>query len=265
MKISHPTVEPPLSDEVARQLIDETTWYHSFELRPGMVTPGQCPYPTPAICHMLQLPADLTGMTCLEIGSMDGPMTFELERRGAHAMALDVQDPAWVGFDSARRIVGSRAVHYEGSVYELPYAEMSDLDLVVFCGVWYHLKYPLLAFERISLAMKVGATLHFEGEALLNYAESLDGKPSGLTPEFIAELDASRVPVCASYPNLYKGMSNWFIPNAACVESWLQASGFAVREMHPFTDGGNQRLYGWAEKVSEVSEQLEHPVMGAAK
>lgn len=265
MKISHPISEQPLTDEDARRLTDATTWYHSFELRPGMVTPGVCPYPTPAICDMLQIPADLTGMKCLEIGSMDGPMTFELERRGAHAMALDVQDPTWVGFDSARRIMGSKAVHYEGSVYGLPHDEMKDLDLVVFCGAWYHLKYPLLAFERISLAMKVGATLHFEGEALLHYAESLDGAPSGLAPEFIAELDAKRVPVCASYPNRYKGMSNWFIPNAACVESWLQASGFEVIEMHPFTDGGNQRLYGRAVKVSEVSEQLEHPVMGAAR
>lgn len=264
MKISRPIDEQPLSDEAAHRLVDETTWYHSFVLRPGIETPGDCPYNVPAICDSLKIPSDLRGMKCLEIGPMDGPMTFELERRGGHVMALDVQDPTRVGFDSARRVIGSKAVHYEGSVYGLPHDEMKDLDLVVFCGVWYHLKYPILAFERMSLAMKVGATLHFEGEALLNYAETLDGKPSGLAPDFVAEWDARRVPVCASYPNRYMGMSNWFVPNAACLESWLQVSGFEVREMNPFTEHGNHRLFGHAVKVSEVSEQLEHPPMGAA-
>jgi hypothetical protein len=190
VKVSNPVIEEPLSDEAARRLVTDTRWYQSFELRPGLVTPGS-PHPAATVCQMLHIPEDLRGLKCLDIGPMDGPLTFELERRGAHAIALDVQDPMRVGFDSARRILGSKVVHYQGSVYGLPHDAMRDLDLVAFCGVYYHLKYPLLAFERISMAMKVGATLHFEGAGLLNYAEDLDGHPpNDLPPEFIATWNA---------------------------------------------------------------------------
>lgn len=262
MKLSQPDANAqPLSDEEALKVFKETHWYQSWELRPGMVTPGLAHNPS-GQCDMLHIPKDLTGMKCLDIGPMDGPMTFEMERRGAHAMALDIQDPTQVGFDSARRIMGAKAAHYQGSVYGLPHAEMNDLDLVVFCGVYYHLKYPIMAFERISAAMKLGGTLHFEGAGLVNYAEDIDGQPSGLSPEYVGQWNDKRVPVCISYPNHYLGASNWFVPNAACLEGWLKVSGFEVREILPFTDGGAQRLYGHAVKVSHLSEQVEHPAMG---
>jgi tRNA (mo5U34)-methyltransferase len=196
-------------------------------------------------------------MKCLDIGPMDGPMTFELERRGAHTAALDVQDPTRVGFDAARRILGSKVVHYQGSVYDLPFEDLRDLDLVVFRGVYYHLKYPLLAFERISAAMRVGGMLHFEGAALLNYAEDLEGKPVEFRPDFVAEWNDKRVPVCLSYPNRYLGASNWFIPNPACLESWLIASGFEVHQMTPYIEGRSQRLYGRAVKTTNTGALLE--------
>ena len=254
---SEPLACQKLSDREASELVSKTNWYHSFVLRPGLKTLGHSDFDAIAACDSLYIPKDLRGKKCLDVGAWDGPLTFELERRGASAFALDIQEPNRVGFDAARRVLGSKAVHYQGSVYQLPYDEMTELDLVAFRGVYYHLKYPLLAFECISAALKVGGSLHFEGEAFLHYAEDMEGNPVDLD---VAAFNAMNVPLCLCYPNRYKKSSNWFIPNPACLQSWLIASGFELREMRPFTEGGAQRLIGWAVKTSETSFMLEHPL-----
>jgi len=184
-------------------------------------------------------------------------MAFELERRGAKTMALDIQDPTRVGFDVARKIVGSQVTHYEGSVYQLPFGDAKDLDIVVFKGVFYHLKYPLLAFEQISRSMKIGGHLYFEGEGLLNYAENTKGESVTLDFESLLNSDA---PICLITPNRFKNGSNWFIPTPACLRVLMQVSGFDVVEIKYYKgdDNKSQRLYGSAVKISDKFE-LEHP------
>lgn len=260
MRVSVPSQEGLLPDDEARSLVESVKWYHSFKLRDGLETPGVSEFNAAAAADALGIPSDLTGLRALDIGAWDGPLTFELERRGAKAFALDIQDPTRVGFDVARRILGSDAIHYQGSVYQLPHNDLKDLDLVAFRGVYYHLKHPILAFERISAAMKVGGTLHFEGEGLLHYAEALGGERAKLDVAAILE---SGAPVCLIYPNRYKGANNWFVPTPACLKSCMQAAGFDVMEMNVYTskeDPTAQRLYGYAYKVRENAELLEHPL-----
>lgn len=247
----------PLSDEAAVEAIAAASWYHRFEVRPGLMTPGVSDMAAGAALDALGLPADLTGCTALDVGAWDGPLTFELERRGATAFALDIQEPARVGFDAARRITGSRAVHYRGSVYQLPHDLLSGLDHIVFRGVFYHLKYPLLAFECLSAALKMGGRLYFEGETFLHYAENADGTP---IEENLSRFAQSEIPLTLCYPNRYKNSSNWFIPNPACLRVWMEMSGLRVDTLHTFTEDGAQRSYGVATKVAEQAEQLEHPL-----
>lgn len=269
-----PPDDPALSDPECLELVGKTTWYHSFELRPGIVSPGQIAFDAVAVLDGLEVPGDLRGKRVLDIGAWDGPITFEMERRGADASALDIQDPTRVGFAVARRVMGSRAVHYQGSVYALPENELSELDHIVFRGVYYHLKHPLLAFERIAGALKMGGVLHFEGEGFLHYAETLGGEAViGEHPKprrfwerptedrsWLLKVAESDIPVCLSYPNHYKGASNWFVPNNACLRGWLEASGFEVLGINAWTDeGSGQRLYGTARKVRD-SLEIEHPL-----
>lgn len=248
---------PPLSEHDARDLVNSTKWYHKFELRPGLVTPGVSPIAANDACDALGIPADLTGKRALDVGAWDGAVTFELERRGARAMALDIQDPTHVGFDTARKVLGSRAAHYQGSVYQLPYDEMTDLDLIVFRGVYYHLKYPILAFERCAMSLKMGGTLHFEGAALYHYVEDIEGRKANI--DLSAAYDAD-IPLCAVYPRSFRGASNWFIPNRACLRGWIEAAGLEVEKIQLWTSGDNARLLGWARKVREFEEAVEHPV-----
>lgn len=252
----------PLSDTDARTLLHTVPWYHRFELRPGLMTPGTSDCHPSAVCDFLGVPQDLAGCRALDIGSWDGPLAFELERRGAEVVALDIQDPTRVGFAVARRILCSRVVHVRATVYDLPRLDVGTFDHIVFKGVYYHLKYPLLAFEAIARCLKFGGRVYFEGEAPLNHVEDLDGRRVTVD---LSELDELNVPVCLSYPNRFKGGSNWFIPNRACVESWLRASGMTLvshkyweSDAQPF---GGQRLIGVAKKTSEHSEETEHPIM----
>ena len=72
-------------------------WYHTLELGEGVVTPGMFDHRQAVDRYMI--PADLTGMRCLDVGTMDGFWAFEMERRGAsEVIAADlgaVDDLDW--------------------------------------------------------------------------------------------------------------------------------------------------------------------------
>ena len=65
-------------------------WYHTMELAPGVVTPGWFDL-RPIVDH-LPWPG-VAGKRCLDVGTYDGFLAFELERRGAsEVVAIDIDD-----------------------------------------------------------------------------------------------------------------------------------------------------------------------------
>jgi tRNA (mo5U34)-methyltransferase len=154
--------EPDLRAEVERY-----PWYHTLDLGGGVVTRGM--FDHRPVLHRYPLPADLTGMRCLDVATMDGFWAFEMERRGAASVvALDLEDPEdldWPAslrashdrsmdetkaarFALAREALGSRVERVLLSAYELgPDLGMFDF---VFCGdLLLHLKDPITPVERI--------------------------------------------------------------------------------------------------------------------
>jgi 2-polyprenyl-3-methyl-5-hydroxy-6-metoxy-1,4-benzoquinol methylase len=128
--------------------------YHRYEVEPGLFTPGQYLDLEPARClDELGVPQDLSGLRALDIGAWDGPLTFELERRGARVTALDIQDPDITVFNAVKEIKHSAATYVRGGVYEALPAVLGTFDLVVFAGVYYHLKNPVLALQRIRMLL----------------------------------------------------------------------------------------------------------------
>ena len=253
----------PWTAESVREAISLVRWYHSFEVFPGVITPGITTVDPGGRLDMFGLPADLHGTRALDIGTWDGPVAFELERRGATVTALDIQDPNLTGFNTAKAIRGSHVAYVQGDVAGMPAKLHGTYDLVIYCGVFYHLKDPIRAFESIALLMNEQSLMCFEGETLLHYAETLEGTPDQSLP--LAAISASRVPFAFCYPGAYKKASNWFIPNLACVESWLQAAGmtlvshrfYSLPDSKPFP---TQRISGTARKAGTPLE--EHPVVG---
>jgi tRNA (mo5U34)-methyltransferase len=153
----------------------EHSWYHSLQLPGGEVTPGIFdlrPY-IPAY----GIPERLDGLRALEVGTWDGFWAFELERRGAEVVALDLDDerdldwpprrrpttfpeePRGSGFALARELYDSSVERVNCSIYHALPEDLGQFDLV-FCGsVLIHLRDQFLAFERMAGLTKPGGTL----------------------------------------------------------------------------------------------------------
>jgi SAM-dependent methyltransferase len=243
----------------ARECVARATWYHQFELLPGLITPGRArvdaaatfnAWPTP-------LPSDLRGIRALDIGAWDGPYSFELERRGAEVVALDIQDPERTGFQTAKQILGSRVKYVRATAYRLP-DDLGTFDLILFLGVFYHLWHPMSAFQNIARSLRVGGTLYYEG-AVLDYADRTDPKLfspiRGLLPQL------RDTPMCYYVKDEYCGdATNWFLPTACCVRQWVETCGLTFVGQR--VDGNhNSRVSGTARKDNELSQTVEHAVM----
>jgi len=165
-------------------------WYHVLDL-PGCTTPGW--FDLRGEVHRYGLPDDLTGLRALEVGTWDGFWAFELERRGAEVVALDLDDereldwparrrperfpdvPRGEGFRLARELLGSRVERHDLSVYHATPERLGQFDLV-FCGsVLIHLRDQVLALERLAALTRPGgrcvsAEAHWRAGGLLPFA-----------------------------------------------------------------------------------------------
>jgi SAM-dependent methyltransferase len=253
--------ENRLDLETATEMVKLVPWYHAFELMPGLVTPGVLPVSAAQHCDFYGIPLDLSGKDALEIGTMDGPMAFELERRGARVTAVDIQDPSRTGFNTAKAILGAHVRYVRGSVYQLPdLLAGQTFDIVLFLGVFYHLKSPILAFEQIARVLRHDQSeLFIEGECLINYVEDINGQPIASPP--LDFLTSDRVAVTLFYPGKYKSDdSNWFVPNLACLKGWLSAAGLELKRHAVLSRTQDpvplQRVGGMVQRVAQPP--IEH-------
>jgi tRNA (mo5U34)-methyltransferase len=155
---------PATDDLLARAR--ERQWYHAIELAPDYVTPGWFDL-RPHVRHY-ELPERMDGLRALDVGTWDGFWAFEMERRGANVVALDVDEEDqydWpprrrpkefepidrgAGFRLAKEILGSDVERVSCSIYDADPGDLGTFDLV-FCGsVLIHLRDQLLALERIA-------------------------------------------------------------------------------------------------------------------
>lgn len=146
------------------------TWYHSFEIAPGFFTPGKVRVDAKAVFDKRYRIEGMAGLRALDIGAFDGPYSFELERRGAIVTALDIRDPNKAAFNTAKEILQSKVRYVQASVYDMTKVLTEKFDMILFLGVYYHLKHPLLAFEQIHHLLNDDGILLIEGECLRNYA-----------------------------------------------------------------------------------------------
>lgn len=235
-----PTLSQQLLHHWIRERIARVSWYHIFEVWPGILTPGVLVLNARRFLNEAGVPADLTGIRALDVGTWDGPIAFELERRGATVVALDVQNPDQTGFNAAREILRSHVQYVQASVYELTQVLTARFDLICFLGVFYHLKDPVKAFEELCAVLATGGQVLFEGECLRNYAETVGGKAVG--GEFVKQLAASDVPLALCAPGQFKERPNWFIPNLACLRSWAAAGGLEIVK-HAFIEDQQHRPF----------------------
>ncbi len=188
-----------LADDVAK--ID---WYHTLRLADGVQTQGM--FDIRPFVHHYGLPDDLSGKRVLDVGTWDGFWAFELERRGADVVGLDLDDERELdvpprrrpkeysdvrrgaGFALAREALGSSVTRVVRSIYDARPDELGQFDLV-FCGsVLIHLRDQFLALERIAELVKPGGTF-ISAEA---YDRRLDLIPFAVS-RYLADRDKAVV------------------------------------------------------------------------
>jgi tRNA (mo5U34)-methyltransferase len=228
---TRPAVEAPrltLEDERGRPLdradllalVDQLRWYHTIDVGEGRLTPGLWGLDTQEGSRAVMDLVDFRGKRVLDIGCLDGLWSFEAERRGAaEVYSVDLvsqvrprRDPCYL---LARELRGSRARYFpHTSVFDVGDLGVSDFDVVLFFGVYYHLKDPLLAFARLRQVMKEGGVLLVEGQAI---------QEAGAWALFLYRRHYLDEP------------SNWWIPTVQCLREWIECSFFDIEGEHPQT------------------------------
>jgi tRNA (mo5U34)-methyltransferase len=208
-----------------RQIAAETYWFHRIALPGGVVTPGWSDPRTEKLPYF-GLPENLTGLRVLDIGHAEGFFSFEAERRGAHeVIAIDNYPPMVRKFHICRMALNSRVQSLQTSVYDLHPATFGTFDLVLFYGVLYHLKHPLLALEKIHAVCS--GTLLMQTAMCSNASDTPTAEfhPFGIDsgpPE-----DPHRDPTCF-----------WF-PNRACCIAMLAHAGYRrIEQLAPESPAG---------------------------
>jgi tRNA (mo5U34)-methyltransferase len=174
------------------------------------------------------IPQDLAGWRVLDVGCNAGFYSFELAKRGASVLAIDVDGHYLAQARWAAQQFGlqERIEFRLQQVYDLARSSES-FDLVWFMGVFYHLRYPLLALDLLAQRtrrMMVFQTLSMPGEEV--YPDTEDHPITEREPL----LDAGW-PKMAFIEHKFSGdPTNWWVPNHAAIEAMLRSSGLRVTD-----------------------------------
>jgi tRNA (mo5U34)-methyltransferase len=206
-------------------------WFHNLHLPDGTQTAPDHPlgdFPAFKWAALAPaLPADLSGWRALEIGCNAGFYSFELARRGASVLGIDhdehyLTQARW----AARHFAGlPGSVEFRRlGVYELP-SLGETFDLVLFMGVLYHLRYPLLGLDLVAERVRgtlVLQTLTLPGDEVVEAPDdlTLDERDRLLEPGWPAMAFVEH--------RMADDPTNWWLPNAAAVEAMLRSTGMRV-------------------------------------
>jgi tRNA (mo5U34)-methyltransferase len=203
--------------DALRRQVQSLPWFHEIDLGNGIVTPGRTKAEVLRAAADIYFGASLSGKSVLDIGCYDGFQSFEAHRRGARRV-LATDHFIWAhdarcrtAFDIARLHVGREVEVMDIDVADLSVEKVGTFDLVLFAGVFYHLRHPFLTLERV-------AQLATETLIVETHLDALD------VPR----------PAMIFYPTteLNNDPTNWWGPNPACVQAMLHDVGFPHITQH---------------------------------
>lgn len=197
-----------------QEKVNRLEWMHCIDLGGGVVTPGKWER-NPGISAAFEA-IDFQGKSVLDVGTCNGLWSFEAEKRGAsEVLSVDYLTHVdyWCSpaYRFAHSTLKSKAQYNPDlSAYQIDSLQRT-FDIIVFCGLYYHLKHPLLAFAKARKVLKTGGYIVIEGPVYeddqRNYAKFL-----------------------------YRGTrdrSNWWIPTRRCLREWIECSFFEIVAEYP--------------------------------
>jgi tRNA (mo5U34)-methyltransferase len=210
-----PTTDPFAYIREWDRIRRHTGWWHSFELPGGAKIEGvsTLEFQKRRIAAF-PIPENLHGKRVLDIGTWDGWFAFEMERRGAEVVAIDCWDNP--RFREMHATLNSRVDYRRFDIYELTPDRIGKFDIVLFMGVLYHLKHPLLALERVC-------ALTTDFAAVESFVLREEHRPKALAERQLIEF----------YENDEMGgqTDNWCAPNLPCLLALCRTAGFARVEL----------------------------------
>lgn len=223
-------------DEIESRVRALGQWFHNLDLGGVQTAPNHFlgDYPRHKWLRFAHaIPQDLRGKTVLDIGCNAGFYSIEMKRRGASRV---------VGIDSDERYLAqarfaSSVLQTDIELRKMNVYEVEKLgeqfDIVLFMGVLYHLRHPLLALDLLR---------EHVAKDMLVFQSLQRGASDTITIERDYPFSEEKIFSEPSYPKLhfveqrYAGdPTNWWIPNQACSEAMLRSAGFQIVS-HPEAD-----------------------------
>jgi tRNA (mo5U34)-methyltransferase len=173
------------------------------------------------------IPRNLDGWTALDIGCNAGFYSFELAKRGAKVTGIDINTHYLSQSQWAMKQFGLESrVHFEQcQIYDFA-LRPEKYDIIMFMGVFYHLRYPLLGLDIV--AEKVRQLMVFQTLCLTDKT-TLSEAQGDTNFQSRHLLEHPGWPKMAFIENSFcLDPTNWWVPNHAAVLAMLRSTGFRV-------------------------------------
>ena len=207
-------------------------WFHNINLNGVWTAPDHFlgDYPGSKFKRFApHLPKDLRGKSVLDIGCNAGFYSIEMKRRGAdRVLGIDSDQRYLAQARLASEVLGFDDIEFAKlDVYQVG-AIGEKFDFVIFMGVLYHLRHPLLALdlirEHVAKDLMIFQSMQRGSKHVLALKEDYPFKETELFFE-------------SGFPKLHfvereysRDWTNWWVPNRACTEAMLRSSGFKIEE-----------------------------------
>jgi len=204
-------------------------WFHNIDLNGVPTAPAHFLGDYPRVKFQrftAALPADLSGRSVLDIGCNAGFYSIEMKRRGAsRVLGIDFDERYLAQARFAAEVNEMDIEFRQLSVYDL--ASLGEsFDVVLFMGVLYHLRHPLLALDlihaHVARDLLVFQSMQRGARSVADVAPNYDFSE-------VEHFEQSGYPRLHFIEHRYANdPTNWWVPNRACTEAMLRASGFEI-------------------------------------
>jgi tRNA (mo5U34)-methyltransferase len=219
------------AEQIAARAAELGPWFHNIDLNGVQTAPDHFLYDYPNVKWQIfqhAIPEDLADKSVLDIGCNAGFYSIEMKRRGAaRVLGVDCDERYLAQARLAAEVKGQDIEFRNLSVYDV--ASLGEtFDVVLFMGVLYHLRHPLLALDLIHdhvardllvfQSMQRGSTQIDDVKADYDFFET-------------RHFDSPGYPKLHFIEHAYADdWTNWWAPNAACSAALLRSAGFRILE-----------------------------------
>jgi tRNA (mo5U34)-methyltransferase len=218
---------------IARRVRELGDWFHNMNLKGVWTAPEHFLGNYPEVkwqrfAH--SIPENLSGLTVLDVGCNAGFYSIQMKRRGAdRVVGIDFDETYLDQARFAAEVLGEEIEFRKMSVYEVA-ALRERFDLVLFMGVFYHLRHPLLALDLIHEHV---ARDYLVFQSMLRGSSEVEVVEEDYSFEEVELFERQGFPRMHFVEKKYcEDPTNWWIPNRACAEAMLRSSGFRIVD-HP--------------------------------